>query len=99
VDNEIGGACATGLGEAVIKMVGSHLVVELMRQGHSPQQACEAAVNRIVTRQKNYKDLQVGFLALNKAGEAGAYAIQGGFNYALHNGRENVLIDARSFVK
>jgi N4-(beta-N-acetylglucosaminyl)-L-asparaginase len=98
VDNEIGGACATGLGEAVIKMVGSHLVVELMRQGRTPQEACEAAVNRIVTRQKNYKDLQVGFLALNKAGEAGAYAIHGGFNYAVHNGRQNGLIDAKSFV-
>jgi N4-(beta-N-acetylglucosaminyl)-L-asparaginase len=99
VDNEIGGACATGLGEAVIKMVGSHLVVELMRQGRSPQEACEAAVNRIVTRQKNFKDLQVGFLALNKAGEAGAYAIHGGFNYAVHNGRKNSLLDAKSFVK
>ena len=99
VDNEVGGACATGLGEAVIKMVGSHLVVELMRQGRTPQQACEAAVDRIVSRQKNYKDLQVGFLALNKAGEAGAYAIHGGFNYAVHNGQQNVLIDAKSFVK
>jgi N4-(beta-N-acetylglucosaminyl)-L-asparaginase len=99
VDNEIGGACATGLGEAVIKMVGSHLVVELMRQGRSPQEACEAAVDRIVKKQKNYKDLQVGFLALNKAGEAGAYAIHPGFNYAVHNGRQNTLIDARSFVK
>jgi N4-(beta-N-acetylglucosaminyl)-L-asparaginase len=99
VDNEIGGACATGLGEAVIKMVGSHLVVELMRQGRTPQEACEAAVDRIVKKQKNYKDLQVGFLALNKAGEAGAYAIHPGFNYAVHNGRQNTLIDASSFVK
>lgn len=61
VDNEVGGACATGLGEAVIKMVGSHLVVELMRQGLSPQEACQAAVDRIIKKQKNYKDLQVGF--------------------------------------
>lgn len=99
VDNEIGGACATGMGEAVIKMVGSHLVVELMRQGRSPQEACEAAVNRIVSRQKNHKDLQVGFLALNKAGQTGAYAIHGGFNYAHHNGKQNTLIDAKSFMK
>jgi N4-(beta-N-acetylglucosaminyl)-L-asparaginase len=99
VDNEVGGACATGLGEAVIKMVGSHLVVELMRQGLSPQEACRAAVDRIVKKQKNHKDLQVGFLALNKAGEAGAYSIQAGFNYAVHNGQQNKLWDAPSMLK
>jgi N4-(beta-N-acetylglucosaminyl)-L-asparaginase len=99
VDNEIGGACATGMGEAVIKMVGSHLVVELMRQGRSPQEACEAAVNRIVSRQKNHKDLQVGFLAMNKAGQTGAFAIHSGFNYAHHNGQQNTLIDAKSYMK
>lgn len=99
VDNEVGGACATGLGEAVIKMVGSHLVVELMRQGLSPQKACEAAVDRIVKRQKDFKELQVGFLALSKTGEVGAYSIQTGFNYAVHDGQENKLIDAKSFIK
>lgn len=98
VDNEVGGACATGLGEAVIKMVGSHLVVELMRQGWSPQEACQVAVDRIVKRQKDYQDLQVGFLALNKAGEVGAYSIHNGFNYAVHTGTENKLIDAISFT-
>ena len=98
VDNEVGGACATGLGEAVIKMVGSHLVVELMRQGMSPQEACKAAVDRIIKKQKNYKDLQVGFLALNKDGEAGAYSIQPGFNYAVHNVKQNQLMDAKSFI-
>lgn len=98
LDNEVGGACATGLGEAVIKMVGSHLVVELMRQGKSPQQACEEAVNRIVKKQPNFKDLQVGFLALNKAGEYGAFSIHPGFNYAVHNGKANTLIDAKSYT-
>ena len=99
VDNEVGGACATGLGEAVIKMVGSHLVVELMRQGRSPQEACKAAVERIIKKQKDYKNLQVGFLAMNKAGEVGAYSIQSGFNYAVHNGQQNKLIDAVSYLK
>ncbi len=99
VDNEVGGACATGLGEAVIKIVGSHLVVELMRQGNPPAKACQMAVERIIKRQKDYKDLQVGFLALNKQGEWGAYSIQSGFNFAVHNGQENKLIDASSFVK
>lgn len=99
VDNEVGGACATGLGEAVMKTVGSHLVVELMRQGSTPLQACQEAVERIVKRQKNYQDLQVGYLALNKQGEYGAYCIHPGFNYAVHNGTSNILIDSKSHVK
>ncbi|QCR23732.1 N(4)-(beta-N-acetylglucosaminyl)-L-asparaginase [Pontibacter sp. SGAir0037] len=99
VDNEVGGACATGLGEAVMKTVGSHLVVELMRQGYPPQKACEEAVNRIVRKQKNYKDLQVGYLALNKQGEYGSYCIHPGFNYAVHDGKTNQLIDSSSYTR
>jgi N4-(beta-N-acetylglucosaminyl)-L-asparaginase len=99
VDNEVGGACATGLGEAVMKTVGSHLVVELMRQGLTPTQACQEAVERIVRKQKNYQDLQVGYLALNKQGEYGAYCIHPGFNFAVHNGTTNTLIDSTSHVK
>ncbi|WP_242917897.1 isoaspartyl peptidase/L-asparaginase family protein [Pontibacter liquoris] len=96
VDNEVGGATATGLGEAVVRMVGSHLVVELMRQGHAPEKACRLAVERIVSKQKNVKDLQVGFIALNKQGEYGGYCIQKGFNYAVRDKRVNKLIDAKS---
>jgi L-asparaginase/N4-(beta-N-acetylglucosaminyl)-L-asparaginase len=99
VDNEIGGACATGVGEAVIKIVGSHLVVELMRQGNSPEQACRMAVDRILKRYKDITDLQVGFLAMNKRGEYGAYAIHPGFNFAVHNGVSNTLLDAMSHIK
>jgi N4-(beta-N-acetylglucosaminyl)-L-asparaginase len=83
VDDEVGAATSTGVGEEVIRNVGSFLVVELMRQGLSPQKACEAAVTRIVKRRPEAsKNLQVGFLALNKRGEAGAFAIQKGFVYA-----------------
>ena len=103
VDNEIGAATATGQGEEIIRIVGCHLVVELMRQGKSPQKACEEAVDRIVKltklRNKNLKDIQVGFIALNKKGEYGAYCIQGGFNYAVHDESGNRLIDAEYFVK
>ncbi|MDO1448054.1 N(4)-(beta-N-acetylglucosaminyl)-L-asparaginase [Rhodocytophaga aerolata] len=98
VDNEVGGACATGVGEAVIKIVGSHLVVELMRQGNTPEQACKMAVDRILKRYKDVTDLQVGFLAMNKNGEYGAYAIHPGFNYAVHNGTNNQLIDSKSHI-
>ncbi|WP_182650271.1 isoaspartyl peptidase/L-asparaginase family protein [Flavobacterium sp. SOK18b] len=103
VDNEIGAATATGHGEEVIRITGCHLVVELMRQGKSPQKACEEAVMRIVNltqkRNKNLKDIQVGFIALNKKGEYGSYCIQGGFNYAVHDATGNRLIDASYFLK
>ncbi|TDE03597.1 isoaspartyl peptidase/L-asparaginase family protein [Flavobacterium hiemivividum] len=103
VDNEIGAATATGHGEEVIRIVGCHLVVELMRQGKSPQKACEEAVSRIVkltrNRGKELKDIQVGFIALNKKGEYGSYCIQGGFNYAVHDDTGNRLIDTEYFLK
>jgi N4-(beta-N-acetylglucosaminyl)-L-asparaginase len=103
VDNEIGAATATGHGEEVIRITGCHLVVELMRQGLSPQKACEEAVMRIVkltkNRGKELKDIQVGFIALNKKGEYGSYCIQDGFNYAVHDASGNRLIDANYFLK
>ncbi len=83
VDNEVGGATSTGMGEEVIRNVGSFLVVELMRQGMNPQAACKAVVERILKRKPEAKMLQVGFLAVNKKGEAGAWAIQKGFSYSL----------------
>jgi N4-(beta-N-acetylglucosaminyl)-L-asparaginase len=98
VDNEIGAATATGHGEEVIRIAGCHLVVELMRQGNSPQKACEEAVARVVKliklRKKELKDIQVGFIALNKNGEHGSYCVQSGFNYAVHDNSGNVLLDA-----
>lgn len=103
VDNEIGAATATGHGEEVIRITGCHLVVELMRQGKSPQKACEEAVSRIVkltqNRGKELKDIQVGFIALNKNGEYGSYCVQGGFNYAVQDASGSKLIDANYFLK
>jgi N4-(beta-N-acetylglucosaminyl)-L-asparaginase len=98
VDDEVGAATSTGVGEEVIRNVGSFLVVELMRQGLSPQRACEEAVKRIVKRRpEESKSLQVGFLALNKHGEVGAFAIQKGFSYA-HCGafKTDVVTQAKS---
>lgn len=97
VDNEVGAATATGLGELVLKTLGSFLIVELMRQGMNPQQACEEAVRRIVKR-NDVKDMQVGYLAVAKDGSIGAFAIHKGFNYALHKNGKNVLIDAPSLM-
>jgi N4-(beta-N-acetylglucosaminyl)-L-asparaginase len=103
VDNEIGAATATGHGEEVIRITGCYLVVELMRQGKSPQKACEEAVARIVkltkNRGKELKDIQVGFIALNKKGQYGSYCIQSGFNYAVNDNSGNKLIDAAYYLK
>ena len=96
VDNEIGAATSTGVGEEVIRIVGSHLVVELMRQGLTPEAACKQAVERIVNRNPEAaKEVQVGFLALNKKGEYGAYALQKGFTYSVKNGKEEATYNAK----
>ena len=98
VDNEMGGACATGLGELVMRTCGSFLVVELMRQGRTPQQACEEAALRIVKKQ-DFKDIQVGFVAVNKQGEHGAFSIQTGFNITLTQAGKTQVTDAKSYLK
>ncbi|MCG1037723.1 N(4)-(beta-N-acetylglucosaminyl)-L-asparaginase [Polaribacter sargassicola] len=88
LDNEVGAAAATGLGEAVIRTAGSAMVVELMRQGKSPTEACKEIVERIYKKHLNHKDmayLQVGFIAVNKQGEYGGYSIRPGFNYAVYD--------------
>ncbi len=97
VDNEIGAATSTGVGEEVIRIVGCHLVVELMRQGNSPEDACRLAVERIIKKNpEKAKEIQVGFLALNKNGEYGAYCLQKGFTYAVHDSTGNKLFDSKS---
>jgi len=98
VDNEVGGACSTGKGEAVIKIAGSHTVVEAMRRGASPQDACEEAVRRIAKKQSDYREFQVAFLALNKNGESGAFAIAKGFQYALTTSAGSKLVDGVSLL-
>lgn len=96
VDNEVGAATSTGVGEEVIRIVGSHLIVELMRMGYAPEDACKKAVERIAARNPEFsKDVQVGFLALNKNGEYGAYALQEGFSYAVRNDKENEVFHAK----
>jgi len=99
VDDEVGAATATGLGESIIRICGSFLIVELMRQGRTPQEACEEVVRRLIAKNKNIKDIQAGFLAINKEGEVGAFAVHPGFNFAQATTSGNVLIDAGSFFK
>jgi len=89
IDNKVGGAVATGLGEEVVKTVGSFLVVELMRQGKSPQEACETAVKRIVSSNSQENKFQVAYIAMNKNGDVGSYSIEPGFTYMDYYKGEN----------
>lgn len=99
VDNGVGAAAATGLGEEVIRTCGSHLVVENMRRGDDPETACKKAVQRIVEKNSSVDEIQVGFIAVNKEGVFGGYSIQKGFNFAVYESDDNRLIDAQSWVK
>ena len=100
VDNAVGGASATGLGEEVLKTVGSFLIVELMRQGKSPQEACEEAIGRIVNKPgKDFKNFQVGYIAVNKQGETGAFSIHEWFSYNLFKEGENRNIKSDYYNK
>jgi N4-(beta-N-acetylglucosaminyl)-L-asparaginase len=98
VDNEVGAVAATGQGEDVIRVAGSHTVVEYMRQGLSPEQACKKTIERIVKiKKEKVKDIQVAFIALNKKGVTGAFAIHKGFSYAIKSGHTEQLVNAKSW--
>jgi N4-(beta-N-acetylglucosaminyl)-L-asparaginase len=98
VDNDVGAATASGVGEEMIRNAASFLVVELMRQGRSPMDACREAIERVVRkRPEASKTLQVCFLAMNKAGEVGAFALHDGFVYAVCDAqKQDALLDARA---
>lgn len=99
VDNEVGAATSSGQGEEVIRVCGTHLVVEFMRQGLSPEMACKKAVERIVKRDPvRAKTFQVGFLALNKKGQYGAYSVQQGFEFSVKSGTENQVHKAKFLI-
>ena len=91
VDGEVGAAVCTGVGEIAMRTVASFLVVEKMRGGATAQQACEEAIARMIKITGDPKQVQVGLLALSRGGKVGAFAIQGGFTYALGNGAGNQM--------
>lgn len=98
VDNEVGACTATGQGEDVIRVAGSHSVVELMRQGLSPEAACKKIVERIVKiKGDKVKEIQVAFLAVNKKGQVGSFAIHPGFEYAIRTNEVEKLIKSKSW--
>ena len=98
VDNEVGSAAATGLGEEVIKTTGSFLVVELMRQGYSPNEACSEALNRVIKAHNGNPDFQIGYIALRKDGQAGAACLKWSFDYALAKNGVNELHNIKGML-
>lgn len=99
LDNEVGSAAATGLGEEVLKTTGSFLVVELMRQGRSPQEACEEALKRVIKRHNGNPDFQIGYIALRKDGEIGSACLKWSFEYALAKNGSNKLYKINGLIQ
>jgi N4-(beta-N-acetylglucosaminyl)-L-asparaginase len=100
VDNEIGAATSSGVGEEVVRICGSHAIIELMRQGFSPEQACRKVLERLIKmRGDKVRDLQVGFIALKKNGEFGGYALQKGFTYAVLTRKGSRTYSAKSIYQ
>lgn len=84
VDDEVGGATATGVGEDVVRVAGAHSVVEAMRHGMDPAAACRGVIERLARlRGAKVAGSQVALLALDKQGRAGGFALQPGFTYAV----------------
>lgn len=98
VDKDVGAAVCTGLGEAVLRTVGAHSVIESMRHGKTPQQACEAVIKRIMQKIPGSENYQVGVLALDYKGRVGACGVQQGFTYAVANRKDNKLNSAKAII-
>ncbi len=98
IDNTIGGAVATGMGEEVVKTVGSFLIVELMRQGHTPQEACDEAINRIIEKQAVEINFQVAYIAINKKGNVGSTSIHKGFTYMHYQNGINQNFEVNKYM-
>jgi len=103
VDGEVGGAAATGRGEECVRACGSFLIVELMRNGKSPQEACEIAARRVIklnllSSKNRDHEYQVGFIAVNVKGEYGSASVRKGFQYALFHEGVNKLYDSKYII-
>ncbi|MGE4618819.1 MAG: N(4)-(beta-N-acetylglucosaminyl)-L-asparaginase [Planctomycetota bacterium] len=91
-DDQVGGCVATGVGEEISKICGSFLVVELMRQGATPDQAIEEALDRIINRVPANRKIEAAFVALRRDGVTGAGSIGSGFHYAVTRGAETKVV-------
>jgi N4-(beta-N-acetylglucosaminyl)-L-asparaginase len=98
VDNEVGAGGSTGRGEECIYINGSHTVVEMMRQGKSPTEACLEALKRVSARyghnQDELKKFGLNFYALNKKGEYGSASLWQGGKFTVHDGKAAKVMEA-----
>jgi len=83
VDDEVGAAGATGIGENVLRFCGSFQVVELMRAGASPEEACAETIRRIARKDPRGESLGINFIALDKQGRFGAAGVGKGFPFSV----------------
>lgn len=100
VDNEVGAATSSGVGEEVIRICGTHTIIEQMRLGRSPELACRESIRRIVKRDPvKAKDMQVGFVALSRTGEIGAFSLVKGFTFSVTNAQfsKGKIFEAKSW--
>lgn len=103
VDGEVGAAASTGRGEECVRACGSFLAVEMMRQGLTPQQACEFAARRVIklnllSHKNRDHEYQVGFIAIDAKGEYGAASVREGFDYAVFANGQNSLIKSKFII-
>ncbi len=102
VDGEVGAATATGHGELMLKTLSAFLIVEEMRRGATPQEACETAIQRIAKKfpeQVERLNAQSGLLALSLDGHHGAYGLRSNFSYAIYQHGENKVFPAEFLLK
>lgn len=101
-DNDVGAAGSTGRGEAVIKTVGTHTIVEAMRRGTHPQDACVTALERVVDwtvedrllNERGRPNFGLNYYAVNKEGQFGGASLYAGAQFAVHDGTESRLVDS-----
>lgn len=98
VDNSVGAASATGVGEDVVRICGSHTIVEAMRYGKSPEQACKLALERLISMkgEQYARKTQIGFIAVNKKGQVGCYSLLPDFTMAYHAKTGTQVFKAKS---
>jgi N4-(beta-N-acetylglucosaminyl)-L-asparaginase len=108
VDGDVGGAGSTGKGEENIKVCGGHTIVEMMRKGMKPTEACMEAMGRVVRNYNNDKKklgtFHLYFYALNKDGEYGSVSLwKNGYEeskmamFAVHDGTQSKLAPCKPF--
>jgi len=97
VDGAAGACTATGMGEMMMKNLSTFLVVEFMRGGDSPREACKKSIMRVTDKLNGQRsELQMGLVAIDSKGNVGGYSILPGFVYAQTVDGKTEVIEAES---